>query len=496
MKIKLLTTLLFIVSFTYNSYAQVTIGSNEEPSAGALLDLRSTEKGLLLPRTSIKSYNSLQMGNSESNYSTQKIEHTGLMVYNVNENFDECDPNSIPPGLYVWNGDRWIGLNISKEYSDSTSLLPSDPLFEPNCFVQKQGVGGVINISTKKAFRVWEFWTSTEGNNRLGNTNPISVTDKLSTSIVWMDNANVIGSPIISTINQDTLINVPVGTSVGNAVVALHIGPSGTIADPIRWSWHIWITDADINLAAQQKPYNGLTFMDRNLGALNAIKQDAGSKGTLYQWGRKDPIPSSSDWSNTDPNLSIGGPIPIVQSDLDNASINLLNSITQPLGFIVSDDDETDWYGLADATPKDRWDTRWNEEYTNKCGKTFHISSITNPCPKGWKVPVYKGSGLDNSESPWYKDGVTNTEPKSYTPVAMNKGYSFEEADYNLGWYPNSSFRTHNTGRLSTVGSNGAAWAGSADNMKSHAFYFRNNSISPWSSLSRGNGFSVRCVKE
>lgn len=30
--------------------------------------------------------------------------------------------------------------------------------------------------------------------------------------------------------------------------------------------------------------------MDRNLGAKNAKKYDAGSLGLLYQWGRKDPF--------------------------------------------------------------------------------------------------------------------------------------------------------------------------------------------------------------
>lgn len=86
----------------------------------------------------------------------------------------------------------------------------------------------------------------------------------------------------------------------GNAVIAAYDG-AGTIV----WSWHIWVTDVDLDTKVQtytvHADYNTYpTFqspvmMDRNLGATDdklwsAATDPKGSHGLFYQWGRKDPI--------------------------------------------------------------------------------------------------------------------------------------------------------------------------------------------------------------
>ena len=95
------------------------------------------------------------------------------------------------------------------------------------------------------------------------------------------------------------------GTFVpGNAVIAVYDG-SGRIL----WSWHIWVTDADLEgkavkytiheKYAQYSEYADPVMMDRNLGALTDqltnMSGDNGSYGLFYQWGRKDPFPGSDD---------------------------------------------------------------------------------------------------------------------------------------------------------------------------------------------------------
>ena len=112
--------------------AQVTIGSEIKPNAGALLDLkqyddteainggRNATKGLLSPRVFLSNANSM----SDLNIPTNEYEiHTGLTVYNVNQCLDYGTTNS--KGIYVWNGKNWEKLGRKSqselvfEYTDS-----------------------------------------------------------------------------------------------------------------------------------------------------------------------------------------------------------------------------------------------------------------------------------------------------------------------------------------------------------------------------------------
>lgn len=94
--------------------AQVTIGSDQKPAEGALLDLiqhsdRTSSKGLGLPRVALVDPGKLAPmfkydGINEPS-SVDKESHTGLMVYNVSE----CD-NKFNKGIYIWDGSLWVQL--------------------------------------------------------------------------------------------------------------------------------------------------------------------------------------------------------------------------------------------------------------------------------------------------------------------------------------------------------------------------------------------------
>lgn len=108
-----------------NVYAQVTIGSDQKPSSGALLDLKqnpdgTSTKGMGLPRVLLTS---LKIPDNETSLSAtidgatsmwDKDEHIGLMVYNVSE-YDKCDSYTFRPGPYVWNGESWERLGIAEK---------------------------------------------------------------------------------------------------------------------------------------------------------------------------------------------------------------------------------------------------------------------------------------------------------------------------------------------------------------------------------------------
>ncbi|MDR1632290.1 MAG: Ig-like domain-containing protein [Dysgonamonadaceae bacterium] len=92
--------LLFLIVFgTANLYAQVTIGSDEEPHSGAILDLKSDNKGLKLPSVSLSDTAVFQLSANPSDAVSAK----GMMVYNTNDN----TTGGRGQGIYTWNG-TWI----------------------------------------------------------------------------------------------------------------------------------------------------------------------------------------------------------------------------------------------------------------------------------------------------------------------------------------------------------------------------------------------------
>lgn len=72
----------------------------------------------------------------------------------------------------------------------------------------------------------------------------------------------------------------------GNAVFAGRDAAGKTL-----WSWHCWVVDE----LPQDVAVGGVTFMDRNIGALTADFKKAGFTGTVYNWGRKDAFAGLDD---------------------------------------------------------------------------------------------------------------------------------------------------------------------------------------------------------
>ena len=87
MKLKLLLFLLVVLVAPW-SYAQVGIGTNE-PDANAILDLRSTTKGLLVPRVVLDDVNTYL------DTSVGVVPVQSMLVYNTGTNIDK--------GFYYWD---------------------------------------------------------------------------------------------------------------------------------------------------------------------------------------------------------------------------------------------------------------------------------------------------------------------------------------------------------------------------------------------------------
>lgn len=129
MLIKVLIFALLLIPTTA-SFAQVTIGSPNDPSIGAILDLKeqnsttggvTSTRGLGLPRVNLSNPNALipmfesvsganyVKGSETFNKNTTDQRHVGLVVYNTNKCLSHT--GKIEGGMYVWDGDQWQSLS-------------------------------------------------------------------------------------------------------------------------------------------------------------------------------------------------------------------------------------------------------------------------------------------------------------------------------------------------------------------------------------------------
>lgn len=92
------TTSVFLLIATHIQ-AQVGIGTNN-PHTSALLEVRSNNKGVLLPSISLTGTNDV---------STITSPATGLLVYNSN---NVSGVNAVTPGFYYFNGTAWMRLIV------------------------------------------------------------------------------------------------------------------------------------------------------------------------------------------------------------------------------------------------------------------------------------------------------------------------------------------------------------------------------------------------
>lgn len=139
--------------------AQVTIGSNNPPNKGAILDLkeyddatarsggRNAEKGLMMPRIRLSNLRSMvDLSISENEYT----EHTGLMIYNLNECLDYGVTNS--KGIYVWEGSRWTRLSKKSQSPEVFEFVDNrDPANPETYLYRKFGDAGTWMLENMRA---------------------------------------------------------------------------------------------------------------------------------------------------------------------------------------------------------------------------------------------------------------------------------------------------------------------------------------------------------
>jgi len=133
-KIGLFFFCLFLTGITNYTTAQVTIGTDMEPIAGALLDLKeytpaadntNSSKGLAMPRIGLTDLYDITADIAGATTANQD-KHIGLMVYNVNGCLIDTTGDYHGKGMYVWDGSQWQILNTPKEDFTQKLIDPRD----------------------------------------------------------------------------------------------------------------------------------------------------------------------------------------------------------------------------------------------------------------------------------------------------------------------------------------------------------------------------------
>ena len=236
-------------------------------------------------------------------------------------------------------------------------------------------------------------------------------------TLVWSDgfymfnDVHLDGDYLVFTINKDYM-------QQANAIVAVR-DASGTI----MWSWHIWVTERDINQTHKVDDWsNGATYdmMSSNLGWVDGKQvyydprkfeftftqgktgnvmtmivtqkgetfdyKDAGS--TYYQWGRKDPIVAlmNRDKTGVDDYRRLDTPTDEYLYKTQPGWVTSADGIKHPNVYYVQNAtySSTAWLTGDAYSPK-----LWNVDGTERnIWVASSRKTVYDPSPKGFKVPV------------------------------------------------------------------------------------------------------------
>ena len=310
----------------------------------------------------------------------------------------------------------------------------------------------------------------------------------------------------------------------GNALVAA----LGADSVPV-WSWHIWVTDADLDSKLQTwtvhsslasySAYQNPQLMDRNLGALEVRGYEVNTKNTdhglIYQWGRKDPFVGADDskWGSTamrttyDCNDEVIGGYQPVTSYQPAAKWTYVTKIHMkredlgkyPMTFYYTGTTKSDQFWL-DEICHDLWGRPFYDVAENTLGN----KTIYDPCPPGYRVMnPYAVTGATSVlaggkyTSVGANSNLVNYSTYSGSKEALQVKYDGE----NIAYLPANGityFEDAAKFPVTRTGSYGYLWTSSLTNNYSSQAFRLHFDTANFNSMGRGYvsyGHGVRCEK-
>ena len=316
-----------------------------------------------------------------------------------------------------------------------------------------------------------------------------------SAQLLWQTAANLVRDVTYDNGFVYFTLNGSVGGALtqGNASIAVY-ADKNTGGD-LLWSWHIWVTDADLDANVEtwdeHPDYSSYpnfcdpVLMDRNLGALSnkpwSITGDNTSFGMLYQWGRKDPFPGADDSSAnsttkrktydvTNTEISVvttsatssaveWGILPVLQHPDYNATTkpNVYTSPTETAKYPMRYTKVNNGMWLR-PNQCDLWGLPGYAYTENKIGH----KTIYDPCPPGYRVMNPYAMGI---ATPSNRLGITyaddgNGNILNVASFANDRGVRVKYDGSHSTWLPSCGFVQNNTTYvLSRTGTYGYYWS-------------------------------------
>ena len=324
--------------------------------------------------------------------------------------------------------------------------------------------GQPSNCYMINAAKTYSFNATVIGNGEAGiiadagfHTTSASI-DPKSAKLMWEDSEGFISG--VSLVKGKVLFTAE--KNVGNAMIAVFDG-----AGTVLWSWHIWGVgdtmpeDEEVSSLATISANSTLkvkyTVMDRTLGALSKTSYFT----TLYQWGRKDPIPNSTVYFVDGQAAEIETTYPVHKPG-SAADATILTSIQHPECIIDDYKGQAGDWLASDKT--NNYNLLWGDNNTtyvfNKskpaAGKGWtNGKTIYDPCPSGYRVSSkFAWTGFCGSSS----GDTKNIDYINF--VKYENGYYFKKnSSDGVGiYFPMTGSRGCKTGSL-WVGSGASAYS-------------------------------------
>ena len=149
--------LLCLVVCSISMSAQIGIGTTT-PTSGSILDIQSSEKGILIPRLTYTQRLAMNLNTS----------HAGMMVY-------QSDVNTTPKGLYTFDGINWIPpiltstLNGQTLRWDGVKWTPSSALFNAGSSVGINTTSPNVQLHVHSTTSATKFQITNAANNAFSN---------------------------------------------------------------------------------------------------------------------------------------------------------------------------------------------------------------------------------------------------------------------------------------------------------------------------------------
>ena len=324
--------------------------------------------------------------------------------------------------------------------------------------------GQPSNCYMINAAKTYSFDATVIGNGEVGiiadagfHTTSASI-DPKSAKLMWEDSEGFISG--VSLVKGK--VHFTAEKDVGNAMIAVFDG-----AGTVLWSWHIWgVGDtmpedekvySQATISANSTLKVNYTVMDRALGALSKTSYFT----TLYQWGRKDPIPNSTVYYVDGQAAEIETTYPVHKPG-SAADATILTSIQHPECIIDDYKGQAGDWLASDKT--NNYNLLWGDNNTtyvfNKskpaAGKGWTNSkTIYDPCPSGYRVSSkFAWTGFCGSSS----GDTKNIDYINF--VKYENGYYFKKnsSDGAGIYFPMTGSRGCRTGSL-WVGSGASAYS-------------------------------------